>query len=154
MDRLIARVDAPEEVRAFPLRLRQELRRLHEKYYRLTFYKAGIFGDAVPPIGGASYSGLGDGYGVVLSPRFNHIGICWDTSKDVVTTSDLILIAEYLNELIAILRRYGYSATATDNLRKIHIDETSHVIDEDTGDIFASMTIDFGVPAQFYFYRY
>jgi hypothetical protein len=148
MHHLIARVDAPGEVRAFPLRLRQELRRLHEKYYRLTFYKAGIFGEAVPKgLSGASYSGLGDGYGVVLSPRFNHIGICWDTELGVVTATDLLLISQYLNELMAILQRYGYSPTATEPLRKIHIAET---VD---GDKFYAITIDFGVPQQFFWYE-
>jgi hypothetical protein len=146
MNRLIARVDAPGEVRAFPLRLRRELRRLHEKYYRLTFYKAGIFGDAVPRIGGASYSGVGNGYGVVLAPRFNHIGICWDTLANVVTTTDLVLINQYFNELMAILERYGYSRTAANPLRKIYIDETSDAT-------FSVVTIDFGVPAQFYEYE-
>jgi hypothetical protein len=146
MNRLIARVDAPGEVRAFPLRLRQELRRLHEKYYRLTFYKAGIFGDAVPKIGGASYSGVGNGYGVVLSPRLNHIGICWDTLSGVVTTTDLVRISQYFNELLAILQRYGYSQTATNPLRKIHIDET-----QDSS--FSAITIDFGVPQQFFWYE-
>ncbi len=146
MNHLIARVDAPGEVRAFPLRLRQELRRLHEKYYRLTFHKAGIFGDAVPPIGGASYRGTGDGYGVVLSPRFNHIGICWDTDKPVFTPTDSLLVNQYLSELMAILERYGYSPTAADSLRKIHIGETSD-------DNFYAITIDFGVPQQFFWYE-
>jgi len=141
MNHLIARVDAPGEVRAFPLRLRQELRRLHEKYYRLTFYKAGIFGDAVPD---TSYTGTGNGYGVVLSPRFNHIGICWDSSSNRVTTTDLMLISQYFTELIGILQRYGYSETATNPLRIIHIDSVIQ------GSSFQSRTIDFGVPNQFY----
>jgi len=143
MNHLIARVDAPGEVRAFPLRLRQELRRLHEKYYRLTFYKAGIFGDAVPH---ESYRGTGDGYGVVLSPRFNHIGICWDTSLGRVTTTDLVYLNQYMGELMAILQRYGYSPTATNPLRKIYIDSM-----EDLG--FRATTIDFGVPARFFRYE-
>jgi hypothetical protein len=144
MHHLIARVDASGEVRAFPLRLRQELRRLHEKYYRLTFYKAGIFGDAVPH---ESYSGLGDGYGVVLSPRFNHIGICRDTTRGVFTFTDLLLVSQYLNELMAILHRYGYSPTAENPLRKIHIDES------EDGNTFFAITIDFGVPKQFFKYE-
>jgi len=146
MNHLIARVDAPGEVRAFPLRLRQELRRLHEKYYRLTFYKAGIFGDAVPDIGGASYSGTGDGYGVVISPRFNHIGICWEFPSDRFTATDLMLLSEYFNELMAILPRYGYSPTATNPLRKIYIWE-------DAEDTFYAVTIDFGVPQQWFWYE-
>jgi hypothetical protein len=147
MNHLIARVDAPGEARAFPLRLRRELRRLHEKYYRLSFYKAGIFGDAVPQIGDASYSGLGDGYGVVFSPRFNHIGFCWDTTGGVITYNDILLLTEYFNELMAILQRYGYSQTATNPLRKIHYDTS------EDGNHFFAMTIDFGVPSQFFWYE-
>jgi hypothetical protein len=150
MNRLIARVDAPGEVRAFPLRLRQELRRLHEKYYRLTFHKADIFGEAVPGMDPAFHRGLASGYGVVLSPRFNHIGICWNTLKDVVNETDLMLISQYIVELFAILHRYGYSLMATNPLRKIHIDTS-----EDANNFVSivSITIDFGVPEQFFWYE-
>jgi hypothetical protein len=47
---------------------------------------------------------------------------------------------------MAILNRYGYSQTAANPLRKIYIDETDDVN-------FSSTTIDFGVPAQFFWYE-
>jgi len=146
MNHLIARVDAPEEIRAFPLRLQRELRQLHAKYYRLTFYKAGIFGDAVPSTGGVSYGGTGDGYGVVLSPRFNHIGICWDTSRGVFSGTDAVYVIQYIDELLDdLLARYGYSPTAANPLRKIHISTIQN-------GTFSAMIIEFGVPNQFYRY--